>query len=155
MKTYEPCMTCKGLGFLNKDELIEIPDICPDCYGKGKLDWIETIIGAKKPWGFGTLSQSSQVKYIQKHIEYLLESFIFEPNDHLTHHHIYYQISSFLNMCKSKRQIYQWQINMLGKDDYLLHPDEKTNHNLKKLDVNIQLFKVARFINLKFVVNNE
>jgi len=156
MKTHEVCQNCKGLGFLNKDELIEIPDMCPDCFGKGKLDWIEKIIGAKKPWGFNTLSGNyhrATLNNIRENIEDIIENSMFKLKDpSQNNYQIYYRIQSFLNMCKSKGQIYQWQVNMISDDELLLHPDEENEDPVGKLDINIQINKTIRFINMTIKV---
>jgi len=37
----------------------EVEDLCPKCFGDGKLDWIENVIGKKKPYYGGSSSGSS------------------------------------------------------------------------------------------------
>jgi len=70
------CSVCKGTGIISeKTELFEyyhrgasfmapgIPtkEFCEKCQGKGKLDWIEAIVGKKKltPGGCGTSGYSN------------------------------------------------------------------------------------------------
>lgn len=146
----ELCTVCEGLGYLNKDEQTEIPDICPKCYGKGKLDWIEQIIGAKHP--LGTILHRGTILNIQKNIERIISDHVFELNDPKSTTDIYYKIESFLSVNKIKRIIYAWQINLLSDVCLCIHPDYPKNHILKTIDVNFQLDRTVKFINLKFTV---
>jgi len=48
------CNKCNGVGFVRHEAvdisngtLVQRNGICTKCYGKGKLDWIEYIIGVK------------------------------------------------------------------------------------------------------------
>lgn len=45
------CVRCKGTGkIINSDKDIQYADfICPKCLGFKKLNWIENIIGKKRP----------------------------------------------------------------------------------------------------------
>jgi DnaJ-class molecular chaperone len=44
------CPKCDGLGFTNKiqkDKIGLFKYTCPKCKGRGKLDWIENVVGKK------------------------------------------------------------------------------------------------------------
>jgi len=49
------CSQCHGTGKPNnnkinyKDPFLRVPKDCDKCYGSGKLDWIENIVGKEKP----------------------------------------------------------------------------------------------------------
>jgi len=44
---YFECSKCKGTGFFPESGIYS--KICPKCFGSKKLNWIENIIGKKRP----------------------------------------------------------------------------------------------------------
>lgn len=56
---YVICSKCNGEGRI-KHKGSRWSDICPKCWGKKKLDWIENVVGVEEPqWGSGSSSSSS------------------------------------------------------------------------------------------------
>lgn len=49
----EFCPKCRGRGRIikkSKGEKPRISLICSTCYGMGKLDWVEKVVGKKSVW---------------------------------------------------------------------------------------------------------
>jgi hypothetical protein len=70
------CVQCHGTGEPNNnkvdnDNVWWAPNVCSNCNGEGKLDWIENVTGKKKPvlftanWEMGKSDLSNQYNNFQ------------------------------------------------------------------------------------------
>jgi len=51
------CKECKGEGLVRVNNMpFSVKCMCPKCFGAGKLDWIEVVVGVK---GFSSSTSSS------------------------------------------------------------------------------------------------
>jgi len=50
------CKRCKGRGLVRVNLRDKLECMCPKCWGDGKLDWIENVIGRR---GFSSSSDST------------------------------------------------------------------------------------------------
>ena len=51
------CPKCKGLAFMDRQQ--GAYSSCNRCWGAGKLDWIELIMGKERPYAVSGVSASS------------------------------------------------------------------------------------------------
>ena len=136
------CNKCNGTGTLGQHHS-PFPQLCHKCWGIGKLDWVENIVG-KDMRGFhrnslDDLNVRRLINYVKHEIEKICESFIFERMDETTQYMLTSAINEFMKNIQYKGLIYDYAITFDPTNKYIFYTDIKLNRTIEIVRITTQV----------------
>lgn len=107
------CPKCKANSIVGKGNGTVFG--CDRCNGRGKLDWIEAVVGVRQSNSHSALDNTN-VKKLISNLEESLKQFEFEVNDKTTMYHTQSCINSILHKERSNHTIYDFQSNVVDNN---------------------------------------
>lgn len=99
------CPKCKGKG-----------KFCNHCMGKGKLDWIQNIVGIRSSnSSMDNMNIRRLTKYIQDGIENIIEPY--EIMDEVTIQKIKQDVENYLDFLKNEKSLYDYKIDVIKNSE--------------------------------------
>jgi hypothetical protein len=138
------CSKCDGRGTLEEDNdpAVHVRP-CSKCWGAGKLDWIENVVGKRSFWG-NTASRSCLdninvrrlISYVRKHVEEICSSYIF--SDH-PDRYISLGISKFMQDLQDRRALCEYNVHLEPFSKYDFYIDIKPNASVEIVRIRVSV----------------